>query len=110
MRKPKPGLTEFRVRPVGQFNRLADIENLSFGSLGIKLRDFATVEFVPQDRADRRRVNGADSLGMSVFKKPEANLVAVAQAVEDELEAAFSEAVLADIIVTPWTLSIFSNI
>ena len=95
------GLTEFRVRPVGQFNRLADIENLSFGSLGIKLRDFATVEFVPQDRADRRRVNGADSLGMSVFKKPEANLVAVAQAVEDELEAAFSEAVLADIIVTP---------
>ena len=95
------GLTEFRVRPVGQFNRLADIENLSFGSLGIKLRDFATVEFVPQDRADRRRVNGADSLGMSVFKKPEANLVAVAQAVEDELEAAFSEADLADIIVTP---------
>ena len=95
------GLTEFRVRPVGQFNRLADIENLSFGPLGIKLRDFATVEFVPQDRADRRRVNGADSLGMSVFKKPEANLVAVAQAVEDELEAAFSEAVLADIIVTP---------
>ena len=95
------GLTEFRVRPVGQFNRLADIENLSFGSIGIKLRDFATVEFVPQDRADRRRVNGADSLGMSVFKKPEANLVAVAQAVEDELEAAFSEADLADIIVTP---------
>ena len=95
------GLTEFRVRPVGQFNRLADIENLSFGSLGIKLRDFATVEFVPQDRADRRRVNGADSLGMSVFKKPEANLVAVAQAVEDELEAALSEADLADIIVTP---------
>ena len=95
------GLTEFRVRPVGQFNRLTDIENLSFGSLGIKLQDFATVEFVPQDRADRRRVNGADSLGMSVFKKPEANLVAVAQAVEDELEAAFSEADLADIIVTP---------
>ena len=95
------GLTEFRVRPVGQFVRLADIENLSFGSLGIKLRDFATVEFVPQDRADRRRVNGADSLGMSVFKKPEANLVAVAQAAEDELEAAFSEAGLADIIVTP---------
>ncbi|MDC1313661.1 efflux RND transporter permease subunit [Pseudomonadales bacterium] len=95
------GLTEFRVRPVGQFNRLADIENLSFGSLGIKLRDFATVEFAPQDRAARRRVNGVDSLGMSVFKKPEANLVAVAQAVEDELEAAFSEAVLADIIVTP---------
>ncbi len=95
------GLTEFRVRPVGQFDRLADIENLSFGSLGIKLRDFATVEFVPQDRAARRRVNGADSLGMSVFKKPEANLVAVAQAVEDELEAAFSEAGLADIIVTP---------
>ena len=95
------GLTEFRVRPVGQFDRLADIENLSFGSLGIKLRDFATVEFVPQDRAARRRVNGADSLGMSVFKKPEANLVAVAQAVEDELEAAFSEPGLADIIVTP---------
>ena len=95
------GLTEFRVRPVGQFDRLADIENLSFGSLGIKLRDFATVEFVTQDRADRRRVNGADSLGMSVFKKPEANLVAVAQAVEDELEAAFSEEGLADILMTP---------
>jgi len=95
------GLTEFRVRPVGQFNSLADIENLNFGALGIKLKDFAVVEFAPQDRSERRRVNGADSLGISVFKKPEANLVAVAQAVEDELDAAFSEEVLADIIVTP---------
>ena len=95
------GLTEFRVRPVGQFNSLADIENLNFGALGIKLKDFAAVEFAPQDRSERRRVNGADSLGISVFKKPEANLVAVAQAVEDELDAAFSEEVLADIIVTP---------
>jgi HAE1 family hydrophobic/amphiphilic exporter-1 len=80
--------TELRVRPIGQFRNLTDIESLPFTDLGIKLGEFATVEYAPQEWSQRRRVNGEASLGLSVFKKPEANLVEVASAVEAELEAA----------------------
>lgn len=95
------GLSEFRVRPLGQFKRIEDIEALSFGPNGIQLKDFASVGFVPQEWTERRRVNGEASLGLSVFKKPEANLVAVATLVEEELARAFKAPELANIEVTP---------
>ena len=93
--------TELRVRPIGQFRNLTDIESLPFTDLGIKLGEFATVEYAPQEWSQRRRVNGEASLGLSVFKKPEANLVEVASAVEAELEAALRSPALKGVVATP---------
>jgi len=93
--------SELRLRPLGQFTSLADIEALPFTPLGIKLSEFADVEYAPQEWSERRRVNGESSLGLSIFKKPEANLVEVAAAVEAELEAAFATPSLANVKSTP---------
>ena len=71
---------------MGQFASLEDIEQLRFANGTIRLKDFAAVRYVPEDWTDRRRVNGEASLGLSVFKKPEANLVEVARLVEGEIK------------------------
>ena len=78
-------LQTVRVRPMGQFASLEDIEQLRFANGTLRLKDFADVRYVPEDWTDRRRVNGEASLGLSVFKKPEANLVEVARLVEGEI-------------------------
>ena len=75
---------ETQVRPMGRFQSLQDIRDLPLQS-GLKLSDVASVEYVPRDEADQRRLNGEDALGVSVYKKPEANLVAVAAAVHDAM-------------------------
>ncbi|MDA0788928.1 MAG: efflux RND transporter permease subunit [Proteobacteria bacterium] len=77
---------EFRVRPLGQFETLDDIRNLPINSNGLKISDIAEVVQVPDDDFDRRRVNGVNSLGVSVFKRPEANLVEVSRAIEAAMQ------------------------
>jgi len=94
-------LQTMRVRPMGQYQSLEDIEQLSFGRGGLKLRDFAEVRYVPEERTERRRVNGEASLGLSVFKKPEANLVDVAGRVEAEIASVRQSKDYADMVFTP---------
>ena len=68
---------ETQIRPLGRFTGLGDILELPVRP-GLTVADIAEVEYVPRDEADQRRLNGEDALGVSVYKKPEANLVRVA--------------------------------
>ena len=78
---------ELRIRPLGQFESLQDIQALPFGEKHVKLKNFADVSFIPQEWSERRRVNGQASLGLSIFKKPEANLVEVSTLIDQEIAA-----------------------
>ena len=86
---------ETQVRPLGRFAGLENILELPVRS-GLTVADIATVAYVPQDEADQRRLNGEEALGVSVYKKPEANLVAVAAAVQDAMAEAAKDPELAD--------------
>ena len=78
---------ETQVRPLGRFTDLQDIIDLPVRA-GLTVGDIAEVSYVPQEEADQHRLNGEDALGVSVYKKPEANLVAVAA----DVQAAMAEA------------------
>ena len=78
---------ETQIRPLGRFTGLGDILELPVRP-GLTVADIAEVEYVPRDEADQRRLNGEDALGVSVYKKPEANLVAVAGDVHEAVERA----------------------
>ena len=86
---------ETRVRPLGRFDGIGDILDLPVRP-GLTVADIAEVEYVPQDEADQRRLNGKDALGVSVYKKPEANLVAVAAAVQDVMDQVAQDPELAE--------------
>lgn len=75
------GRLETQVRPLGRFDGLQDIVDLPLGP-SVRLGDVATVDYVPRDEADQRRLNGEEALGVSIYKKPEANLLAVAADVQ----------------------------
>ena len=87
---------ETQVRPLGRFDGLDDILDLPVRP-GLTVGDIARVEYVPRDEADQRRLNGEDALGISVYKKPEANLVAVAEAVQDAMDRATKDPELAGV-------------
>ena len=86
---------ETQIRPLGRFAGLQDILDLPVRA-GLRLADIAEVSYVPQEEADRRRLNGVDALGVSVYKKPEANLVAVAADVQAAVAEAAKDPELAD--------------
>ena len=86
---------ETQIRPLGRFTGLQDILDLPVRA-GLTVGDIADVEYVPQDEADQRRLNGEDALGVSVYKKPEANLVAVAADVEETMARATRDPELAE--------------
>lgn len=72
----------WQVRPIGRHESLASIGTLPLNDRGLRLSDVATIDLAPIERTDRRRVNGGQAVGISVFKEPEANLVEVARGVE----------------------------
>ncbi len=86
---------ETQVRPLGRFKGLQDILDLPVRS-GLTVGDIAEVGYVPRDEADQRRLNGEEALGVSVYKKPEANLVAVAGDVEEAMAKAAEDPELRD--------------
>ncbi|MEX1237821.1 MAG: efflux RND transporter permease subunit, partial [Pseudomonadales bacterium] len=79
------GRQEYQVRPLGRYESLDAIRTLPLNVSGIILNDIATVRETPDEDNERRRVNGERSLGVSVFKRPEANLVAVSREIEKQL-------------------------
>lgn len=86
---------ETQVRPLGRFTGLQDILDLPVRA-GLALGDIADVSYVPQEEADQHRLNGEDALGVSVYKKPEANLVAVAADVQAAMAQAAEDPELLD--------------
>ena len=86
---------ETQVRPLGRFTGLQDILDLPVRA-GLTVADIAEVSYVPQEEADQHRLNGEDALGVSVYKKPEANLVAVAADVQAAMAQAAKDPELLD--------------
>ncbi len=76
------GSGEILVRPLGRFETLEAIRGLPMNDAGLILDDIADVVRVPDDDENRRRVNGQRSLGVSVYKRPEANLVQVSRDID----------------------------
>ena len=81
------GRIETQIRPLGRFTSAQDIRELPVRA-GLTLGDIAEVSYAPMEEQDQRRLNGEDALGVSVYKKPEANLVAVAEDVQRAADAA----------------------
>ncbi|MDP4639982.1 MAG: efflux RND transporter permease subunit [Pseudomonadales bacterium] len=90
------GAREYQVRPIGRFVDLDAIAEVPLNAKGLKLRDVAKVEMVPNEENDRRRVNGERSLGVSVYKRPEANLVQVSRDIEVAMEDIRQDPVFVD--------------
>jgi len=76
------GHREYQVRPLGRFESLDAIRRIPLNERGLELGDVATVAMVADDEEERRKVDGKRSLGVSVFKNPEANLVEVSRDLE----------------------------
>lgn len=81
------GRVETQIRPLGRFKDTQDIRELPVRA-GLTLGDIADVSYAPMEELDQRRLNGEDALGVSVYKKPEANLVAVAENVQEAADTA----------------------
>jgi hydrophobic/amphiphilic exporter-1 (mainly G- bacteria), HAE1 family len=77
----------FTVRPVGEFNSIADVRALIVRS-GLRLSDLAQVELVAPELPVGRRMDGRPAVGIDVFKSTQANVVDVA----DRVIAAVEEA------------------
>ncbi len=77
---------EFRVNPIGRYESLDSIRLLPLNDRGLVLDDVADVILIPDDEIERRRVNGEKSLGVSVYKRSEANLVEMSRVLDRTME------------------------
>ncbi|KAB3529688.1 efflux RND transporter permease subunit [Alkaliphilus serpentinus] len=84
------GNQELTIRVVGEFASLDEIKNMPLtlptGEI-IALRDVAEVSFTNEDISSFSRVNGRDSISISVQKQSGKNTVQVANLVLDEIES-----------------------
>jgi len=84
----KDGDTEYVVRTMNEFHNLNEISNLVItyeNGIPVRLKDFADVHTFHKDREVISRVNGEEAVEIDIFKEADANLVAVAAAVRDEV-------------------------
>ena len=80
-----------RIRTMGQFERLKDMENvvLSKGKTGapVFLNDVATVIDTFKEQTSSFLINGKKSIGISIFKQADSNTVQVSEAVRRTIES-----------------------
>ncbi len=82
--------SEFLVRAVNEFDRLADIESTVLDQADgrvVKLGDVADVARGYKDRDVITRVSGQESVELAIYREGDANTVAVADRVERRLAA-----------------------
>ena len=92
---------ELQVRPLGQYQSLDDIRRLPINNKGLVLDDVAEISLVPEKDSERRRVNGERAIGVSIYKRPEANLVAVTREVDAAIDKIKKENVFSDARFVP---------
>jgi hydrophobic/amphiphilic exporter-1 (mainly G- bacteria), HAE1 family len=84
------GKHEIRIRTMGQFESLKDLEDVVIATTGAKipvfLRDVAQVRDTFKDRTSFFTVNGSQSVGISIFKQADSNTVQVARDVRGVLD------------------------
>ncbi|WFD10558.1 efflux RND transporter permease subunit [Tepidibacter hydrothermalis] len=88
------GDKEILVRTVGEFESIDDIKNILISlrtGQTIKLSDIAQVELGYKDKDTLSRVNGKNSIGISITKQSSANTVKVAEKILKEVDVVSSE-------------------
>lgn len=84
------GKHEIRIRTMGQFESLKDLGNVVVATTRAKipvfLRDVAQVRDTFKDRTSFFTINGAESVGISIFKQADSNTVQVARGVRRVLD------------------------
>ncbi len=84
----REGSTDYLVRTLNEFQDLEDIEHLAIarrGSATIRVRDVATVERTHAEREVISRLDGGESVEISIYREAGANIVDLAQAVRDRV-------------------------
>lgn len=83
----KEGPRKLTVRSVGEFQAVEEIEELTVGSSGVRIRDVADVEYTYPRQENFNFLNGREAVTLSVFKSSTANLLAVVDAAKAEIAA-----------------------
>ncbi len=76
-----------RVTPLGTFSDIDEIRRLPVNDRGLRLGDIAEVSIASPPRRYERLLDGRFAVGINVFAESGANLVAVSDAVLDEIDA-----------------------
>lgn len=83
----KDGGRRYMIRPDARFRSLDEIRELVINERGLRLSDIASVDFLDPVPVYGRHLNRRYAVGLDVFKDTGANMVAVADAVMQEIEA-----------------------
>lgn len=85
----KQGDSNQTIKVLGQFDNIKDIENLQIPMTNggtIKLSEIADVKLEYPDATEYVRLNGKSSIGVSIQKQSDANVVTTAKAVQKQLD------------------------
>jgi HAE1 family hydrophobic/amphiphilic exporter-1 len=83
------GDKEYLVRTVNQFRNLSELANIIVyknGTTLVRLGDIAQVTDGVKERSDITRIGGKESIELALYKEGDANTVAVAQKVRQQLQ------------------------
>lgn len=84
------GRKEYSIRVQGEFRDLSQISGLYLpmvpGKLAVRLADIASVEDTFAEQRELARMQGHESVGLSLIKRSDANAVQVGRLVKTELE------------------------
>ncbi|CAN5829127.1 efflux RND transporter permease subunit [soil metagenome] len=79
---------EFTVRSLGELKTPEEFDNLVVSNEGgvlIKLKDLGRVELAPEDERSALRFKGTPAVAIGVIRQSKANIIAVADAIHEEL-------------------------
>ena len=82
------GQTQYLVRTLNEFRTLGDISELVVGErngVEIRVKDVGTVSGTNKEREIVTRVNGVESVEIEIFKEADANIVATARRIRNQL-------------------------
>ncbi len=80
--------SQFLIRTVNEFDNVDEIGNLIIrrqGGASVRLKEVADVRRGHKERDEITRVNGAESVEISIFKEGDANTVTVAKGLQERL-------------------------
>ncbi len=80
------GEQRWTLRSDGELRSLAEIGNLIVDGGNLRLADIAEIRLVPEERDYGRHLDGREAVGLSVTRASGANMVQVADRVNEELE------------------------
>lgn len=80
------GSRRYFVHPKGEYRSVQEIENLLINEKGLRLKDIADIQYREPELTYGRHLNRKYAVGLNVFKENGANLVAISDAVLNEVE------------------------